>query len=101
MLLNFCFNFISQIINGRYVDGFYIYARSIDDTDDGEPSYIMQPILLKGASTCTVSGLKKFTTYEFFIVPFYKAVEGKPSNSRIARTLEDGKLIKKKYILLN
>ena len=44
-----------------------------------------------GASSCKISGLQKFTTYEFFIVPFYKAVEGKPSNSRIARTLEDGK----------
>lgn len=44
-----------------------------------------------GASTCTVNGLLKYQSYEFFIVPFYKTVEGKPSNSRIARTLEDGK----------
>lgn len=34
----------------------------------------------------------KYQSYEFFIVPFYKTVEGKPSNSRVARTLEDGKL---------
>lgn len=45
-----------------------------------------------GASTCTITGLQKYTRYEFFIVPFYKSVEGKPSNSRVARTLEDGKL---------
>lgn len=44
-----------------------------------------------GATSCKIEGLKKFTTYEFFIVPFYKVVEGKPSNSRVARTLEDGK----------
>ena len=44
-----------------------------------------------GASSCKINGLQKFTTYEFFIVPFYKAVEGKPSNSRTAQTLEDGK----------
>lgn len=44
-----------------------------------------------GASTCTVTSLLKYTLYEFFIVPFYKTVEGKPSNSRISRTLEDGK----------
>jgi len=44
-----------------------------------------------GASSCKVDGLLKYTTYEFFIVPFYKSVEGKPSNSRIARTFEDGK----------
>jgi hypothetical protein len=46
-----------------------------------------------GTSSCKISGLQKFTTYEFFIVPFYKAVEGKPSNSRVARTLEDGEFI--------
>ena len=44
-----------------------------------------------GASSCKINGLQKFTTYEFFIVPFYKAVEGKPSNSRTAQTREDGK----------
>lgn len=41
-------------------------------------------------SSCTVNDLRKFTEYEFFIVPFYKTVEGKPSNSRLAKTLEDG-----------
>lgn len=45
-----------------------------------------------GASSCTMTGLQQYTLYEFFIVPFYKSVEGKPSNSRIARTLADGKL---------
>lgn len=56
-----------------------------------------------GASTCTVTGLMKYQSYEFFIVPFYKTVEGKPSNSRVARTLEDGKFassILKKYFFL-
>lgn len=43
------------------------------------------------ASTCTITGLMKFTIYEFFIVPFYKTVEGKPSNSRIAQTMADCK----------
>ncbi|KAJ8974901.1 hypothetical protein NQ317_015290, partial [Molorchus minor] len=36
-----------------------------------------------------VTNLKKFTKYEFFIAPFYKSVEGQPSNSRVAQTLED------------
>lgn len=44
-----------------------------------------------GASACTITGLMKYTLYEFFIIPFYKSVEGKPSNSRTARTMEDGK----------
>ena len=83
-----------KIINGKYVEGFYIYARNIDDSNEHQPSsYKMLTVLNagSGASSCKISGLQKFTTYEFFIVPFYKAVEGKPSNSRTARTLEDGK----------
>lgn len=78
-----------QIINGKYVEGFYIYARQMDSIND---TYKMLTVLNGGgASTCTVTGLTKYTQYEFFIVPFYKTVEGKPSNSRIARTMEDGK----------
>lgn len=83
-----------QTINGKYVDGLYIYARNVLDTlhDNELPSYKMLTLLNAGggASSCTINGLMKFTTYEFFVVPFYKTVEGKPSNSRIARTLEDG-----------
>jgi hypothetical protein len=85
---------IRQLINGKYVEGFYIYARNVRDGSSGNepPSYKMLTALNagSGASTCKISGLQKFTTYEFFIVPFYKAVEGKPSNSRLATTLEDG-----------
>ncbi|KNC26691.1 hypothetical protein FF38_04172 [Lucilia cuprina] len=147
-----------QIINGKYVEGFYIYARQLMETSsgstantnplvaaarsssssnsntrstaasssalisaskpniarrDGTPyvltssttpssilqsaasyigstSYRMLTILNGGgASSCTMTGLLQYTLYEFFIVPFYKSVEGKPSNSRVARTLED------------
>lgn len=38
-----------------------------------------------------VSNLKKYTKYDFFLVPFYKSVEGQPSNSMIVQTAEDGK----------
>ncbi|CAO1323968.1 unnamed protein product [Diamesa serratosioi] len=80
-----------EIINGKYVEGFYIYARDVDDdtAESGESTYKMLTVLNAGASSCNINGLEKYTTYEFFIVPFYKAVEGKPSNSRIASTLED------------
>ncbi|XP_055601197.1 roundabout homolog 1-like [Uranotaenia lowii] len=77
-----------EIINGKYVEGFYIYARNVDE--DFEKSYRVLTVLNAGSvSTCTVGGLHKFTDYEFFIVPFYRTVEGKPSNSRISQTLED------------
>lgn len=70
------------------MEGFYIYARQLDSATE---SYKMLTVLNGGgASTCTVTALMKYTLYEFFIVPFYKTVEGKPSNSRISRTMEDG-----------
>ena len=29
-----------------------------------------------------VTNLRKFTKYEFFLMPFYRSIEGQPSNSR-------------------
>ncbi|CAD7086145.1 unnamed protein product [Hermetia illucens] len=75
-----------EIVNGQYVEGFYIYSREM--TTNG--SYKMLTVLHGGgASACTITGLMKATEYEFFLVPFYKVVEGKPSNSRRAKTFED------------
>lgn len=45
------------------------------------------------AQSRIVANLKKYTKYEFFIAPFYKTVEGQPSNSKIAQTFEDGKFL--------
>lgn len=57
-------------------------------------SYKMLTVLHGGgASACTITGLMKATEYEFFLVPFYKVVEGKPSNSRRAKTFEDGEYL--------
>uniref|UniRef100_A0A182YHF3 Uncharacterized protein n=1 Tax=Anopheles stephensi TaxID=30069 RepID=A0A182YHF3_ANOST len=80
-----------EIINGKYVEGFYIYSRATTNSDRaaGGQSYKMMTVLNAGASSCSVTGLEKYTEYEFFVVPFYKTVEGKPSNYRLARTLED------------
>lgn len=95
-----------DIINGKYVEGFYIYARQLsgatavaaadlnsNSVASTETTYRMLTVLNGGsASTCTVGGLMAYTRYEFFVVPFYKTVEGKPSNSREARTMESGEL---------
>uniref|UniRef100_A0A182N8T3 Roundabout n=1 Tax=Anopheles dirus TaxID=7168 RepID=A0A182N8T3_9DIPT len=79
-----------EIINGKYVEGFYIYSRNLNsERPVSGQSYSMLTVLNAGASSCSVSGLEQYTEYEFFIVPFYKSVEGKPSNYRVARTLED------------
>ena len=89
-----------QIFNGKYVEGFYIYARDL--SSENQQSYKMMMVLnAGGSSTCTIPGLTKYTEYEFFIVPFYKSVEGKPSNSRIAKTLEDGKSNLTAFLNLN
>lgn len=64
----------------------------IASTYSSSTTYRMLTILNGGgASSCTLTGLQPYTLYELFIVPFYKSVEGKPSNSHIARTLEEGK----------
>lgn len=44
-----------------------------------------------GTTAYTVTSLQAFTTYEFFIAPFFKSIEGQPSSSKIVKTLEDSK----------
>ncbi|ALC37946.1 robo3 [Drosophila busckii] len=75
-----------DIDSGQYIEGFYLYARELRSSE-----YKMLTLLNKGQgiSSCTVPGLAKASTYEFFLVPFYKSIVGKPSNSRHTRTLED------------
>lgn len=76
-----------EIVNGQYVEGFYIYSKMVNSNG----TYKMLTVLHGGgASACTIAGLEKFTYYDFFLVPFYKSIEGRPSNSKTARTLEDG-----------
>lgn len=39
----------------------------------------------------TLANLRKYNKYDFFLVPFFKTVEGQPSNSMVVQTNEDGK----------
>lgn len=81
-----------EILDAQYVEGLYIYYVPIDGAPDLPKSYGMLTVLHTGGSSAfTVNNLAKWARYEFFLVPFYKTVEGTPSNSRIIRTLEDGK----------
>ncbi|XP_065332299.1 roundabout homolog 2-like isoform X2 [Cloeon dipterum] len=70
----------------QYVEGFYVRFR---DVSSGSQNYAMATVLNSGAVSYVVRQLKEFTTYEFFLVPFYKTVEGQPSNSRTVQTTED------------
>jgi hypothetical protein len=85
-----------QIFNSEYVEGFYIYSRPLDGARSPDSYNMLTVLHAGGASGFQVTGLAKYTRYEFFLVPFYKTVDGRPSNSRMARTLEGGK---KKYLL--
>ncbi|XP_055634932.1 protein sax-3-like [Toxorhynchites rutilus septentrionalis] len=75
-----------EIVNGQYVEGFYIYSRKLNSNGTYKTLTVLHG---GGASACTINGLDKYTEYEFFLVPFFKTIEGRPSNSRTARTLED------------
>jgi roundabout axon guidance receptor 2 len=80
---------VFQILVGEtYVEGFYIRFR---DVSGGSQQYNMVTVLNAGSTSYTVANLRKFTKYEFFLVPFFKSIEGQPSNSKYVQTAEDGK----------
>ncbi|KAK9503659.1 hypothetical protein O3M35_010174 [Rhynocoris fuscipes] len=76
-----------EIMNADYVEGFYIYSRGLDAP--ARTTNMLTVLHAGEASGFLVTGLAKFTRYQFFLVPFYKTLDGRPSNSRTARTLED------------
>jgi len=67
------------------VEGLYIRYRE----DSEKPEYQMVTVLNAGATSYVLTNLKKYTRYEFFLVPFYKIIEGRPSNVKLVTTLED------------
>ncbi|CAG9818894.1 unnamed protein product [Phaedon cochleariae] len=69
-----------------FVEGFYIRFREFSG---GSHNYNILTVLNVEAEIYVVTNLKKFTKYEFFISPFFKSIEGQPSNSRHAQTHED------------
>lgn len=78
-----------DILDSQYVEGLYIYYVAMEVAPE---SYSMLTVLHTGGSSgFTVNNLEKWAKYRFFLIPFFKTVEGQPSNSRIVRTLEDGK----------
>lgn len=67
------------------MEGLYIRYRE----DSEKPEYQMVTVLNAGATSYVLTNLKKYTRYEFFLVPFYKIIEGRPSNVKLVTTLED------------
>lgn len=77
-----------MLTNDEYVEGVYVRFREVSG---GWHKYSLVTVMSAGATQYTVSSLRKFTKYEFFLTPFFKSVEGQPSNSKFVQTLEDGK----------
>ncbi|XP_012547376.2 protein sax-3 [Bombyx mori] len=76
-----------EILNFYYLEGLFIYFRPLDNITI---EYEMKTILHSNdVSGFEITSLRKYTKYEFFLIPFYKKFEGKPSNSRVAQTLDD------------
>ena len=77
--------------NQEFVEGFYIRYRAVDPDNfaSDENTYNMVTVYNGGATTYLLTNLPKYNIFEFFVVPFYKSIDGKPSNTRIVRTLED------------
>lgn len=97
--------------NREAIEGYYIRFRDVGpDLDElqndpkllNRPSaarmanaehqkYNMLTVLTSGSNvnSYVISDLSEFTLYELFVVPFYKSVDGPPSNSRLVRTLAD------------
>lgn len=43
-----------------------------------------------GSTSYLLQDLRPNTKYDIFLVPYYKMLQGKPSNARSGKTLEDG-----------
>ncbi|CAL4064037.1 unnamed protein product, partial [Meganyctiphanes norvegica] len=69
------------------MDGIMIYT--IGPNNDIKEYTVLGSV----SSTYTLRGLSPYTTYTFFIVPFWKSIEGTPSNSYTLKTPENVPLV--------
>jgi roundabout axon guidance receptor 2 len=75
--------------NPAHVEGFFIRFR---DMSGGSQKFNMKTVMNSGDSSISshiITGLRKYTEYEVFLMPFYQKLEGQPSNSLHIQTLED------------
>ncbi|XP_058838004.1 roundabout homolog 2-like [Topomyia yanbarensis] len=70
----------------QYVEGFYVRYRELESSNQ---RYSMLSIPNNEIESHIISNLNKFTKYEFFLTPYFKNLEGQPSNARIVQTMED------------
>lgn len=69
------------------VQGYYIMWRGPPLSPDPNHSYVN--VTDPDAEQFIISGLRPFTRYEFFMIPYHQSAQGMPSNSLITTTHED------------
>lgn len=77
--------------NDKYIGGYYVKFRALSGPNARYGNFSMVAVRRGLAQTHTLLNLKKFTKYEFLLIPFYKDIRGTPSNILTAHTMEDGK----------
>ncbi|XP_050537160.1 roundabout homolog 2 isoform X2 [Daktulosphaira vitifoliae] len=78
-----------EVLNSpEWVEGVYVRFRELSG---GSQTYNMITVMMNNGEpkSYTLANLRKFTKYDFFLVPFFKTVEGQPSNSMVVQTHED------------
>ena len=69
-------------------------AQDVDDEDAKPPTvsrgFQVTAVTNPSLSAYTLHQLSPYTRYQFFLVPFYRTIEGKASNSKSERTSESG-----------
>ena len=74
------------------IEGIYIWYRAVerDGIVQSETPFQVTAVINPSLSSYTLHQLTPCTRYTFFLVPFYRTIEGKPSNSKTERTSESG-----------
>lgn len=77
-----------DIVDGEsYIEGLYLFRMAeVEDVHEA-PAHIINDVT---AMTFVVTQLQPDTNYTFFLIPFYGSVEGRPSNSKLVKTNQDG-----------
>ena len=82
-----------DIVDGEsYIEGLYLLYFENSLSEGSRASHIRSSLIKDASSmTHTLDLLTPDTNYTFFLIPFHGSLEGLPSNSKSARTREDGK----------
>ena len=76
--------------NDKYIGGYFIKFRPLHNGHSA--NYSLVSVRRGLAQTHTLLNLRKYSKYEFVLVPFYKDIKGTASNMMTCQTLQDGML---------